>query len=61
MSIETTGDVVLEHAKEKAAGTGDGMRMLMLPHDPEHYYAGNIYLAALDIIRSLQAELQRKP
>lgn len=61
MGEMTTEAIVLEHAKEEARGTADGMRMLGLPSCSTDYYAANLYLVALGIVRELQAELKRKP
>jgi hypothetical protein len=57
--MKTIADEVLEHAKNyKAHGTSEGLTLLSLPHNPEHYGAANLYSAALSIINKQQREIE---
>jgi hypothetical protein len=48
----------IENAKRNTMGTGDGLEMLCLKHDPTHFCAANRYLEALDAIRELKREIR---
>lgn len=52
---KTTKDVILEHAEQTRYGssTTQGTDFLKIENKPEHYVAGNLYLAALRLIRQL--------
>jgi hypothetical protein len=67
--MNTLGDVVIEHAKRHGAhcDTDLGIRLLGLKKPKDTWKpnavnaAGNLYLAALCVIRKLQRELDAKP
>ena len=56
---ETIGELVLSHAKKDAGSTYLGLEMLGLSSGPENYYAANLYLAALSMIRRMQKETNK--
>lgn len=56
----TIGDAVLEHLEMKIGSTGRALEVLGLEVRGMNYPAGNFYMAALEIIRKLQKELEDK-
>jgi len=55
--METIGELVLEHVKERIGSTGRALELLGLEKKSENFAAGNVYLAALEIIRKLKNRL----
>lgn len=59
----TIGDAVLEHVKMQIGSTCHALKVLGLnsgEYEGANYPAGNFYMAALEIIRKLQKELEDK-
>lgn len=58
IQMKSINDLVLEHAKENLGGTYTGLELLELDDNPKNYVAANLYVAALDVIKKLQKEIE---